>query len=211
MSDVVRDLFDAIISGDRDLVLSKIADALSDGVAPTRILDDGMIAAMAEVGDRFERGEFYIPEMLIASRAMQAGLAILKPHLIEANVGSVGTVVAGTVRGDMHDIGKNLVVAMLKGAGFEIVDLGVDVAADDFIAAVRSRPVDLVALSAMLTTTMPQMELTIRALEAAGARDGVKVMVGGAPVSKAYAKQIGADGYAPDASRAVALARSLME
>ncbi|NNE47173.1 MAG: corrinoid protein [Rhodothermales bacterium] len=211
MSDVVRDLFDAIVSGDRDLVLSKVADALSDGLAPTLILDDGMIAAMAEVGDRFERGEFYIPEMLIASRAMQAGLATLKPHLIDANVESIGTVVAGTVRGDMHDIGKNLVVAMLKGAGFEIVDLGVDVAADDFIEAVRSRPVDLVALSAMLTTTMPQMERTIRALEAAGARDGLKVMVGGAPVSKAYAKQIGADGYAPDASRAVALARSLIE
>jgi 5-methyltetrahydrofolate--homocysteine methyltransferase len=211
MNDVVRDLFDAVISGDRDLVLSKIADALSDGLTPTQILDDGMIAAMAEVGDRFERGEFYIPEMLIASRAMQAGLAILKPHLIEANVESVGTVVAGTVRGDMHDIGKNLVVAMLKGAGFEIVDLGVDVAADEFIDVVRSRPVDLVALSAMLTTTMPQMEMTIRALEAAGVRDGVKVMVGGAPVSKAYAKQIGADGYAPDASRAVALARLLIE
>jgi 5-methyltetrahydrofolate--homocysteine methyltransferase len=211
MNDVVRDLFDAVISGDRDLVLSKIADALSDGLTPTQILDDGMIAAMAEVGDRFERGEFYIPEMLIASRAMQAGLAILKPHLIETNVESVGTVVAGTVRGDMHDIGKNLVVAMLKGAGFEIVDLGVDVAADEFIDVVRSRPVDLVALSAMLTTTMPQMEMTIRALEAAGVRDGVKVMVGGAPVSKAYAKQIGADGYAPDASRAVALARLLIE
>jgi 5-methyltetrahydrofolate--homocysteine methyltransferase len=178
---------------------------------PGRILSEEMIAAMAEVGRLFEEGEYYVPEMLIAARAMQAGLAVLKPHLVNANIQPVGKVVAGTVKGDLHDIGKNLVCMMLEGSGFEIVDLGTDVAAERFVEAARQPGVKVVALSALLTTTMTQMQTTIQALEQAGVRQQVKVIVGGAPVTEAFARQVGADGYAPDASRAVSLARTLIE
>ena len=177
--------------------------------SPSVILTDAMIASMAEVGKRFEEGEYYVPEMLIAARAMKEGLAILKPLLKEAKVQSAGKVAAGTVRGDLHDIGKNLVCMMLEGAGYEILDLGTDVTPDKFVEAVRDNHADFIAMSALLTTTMPNMVQTIDALKAAGVREKVKVMIGGAPVTESYARQIGADGYAPDASRAVALAKSL--
>jgi 5-methyltetrahydrofolate--homocysteine methyltransferase len=165
---------------------------------------------MKEVGARFEAGDFYVPEMLIAARAMQAGLAILKPHLVSGGVPSAGKVVIGTVKGDLHDIGKNLVSMMLEGAGFEIFDLGTDVPPEKFIAAIKENNAGLLGMSALLTTTMSNMKLIMAALKEAGVREQVKVMIGGAPVTESFAKEIGADGYAPDASRAVTLAKSLM-
>lgn len=210
MDPTLQSLFQAILEGDRVTVKMKVSDALSEGGDPATILQEGMIAAMQEVGRRFEREEYYVPEMLIAARAMQEGLAILKPHLVQAKVASAGRVVTGTVQGDLHDIGKNLVAMMLEGAGFEIIDLGTDVAPETFVEAVREQQADLVAMSALLTTTMPNMGTAIDALSKAGVRDEVKVMVGGAPLTDGYARQIGADGYAPDASRAVDLAKSLM-
>jgi len=192
-------------------VAADVQVALDAGADPAELLNKGMIAAMAEVGRLFEIGEYYVPEMLIAARAMQAGLAILKPHLLEADVKSAGKVAIGTVKGDLHDIGKNLVSMMLEGAGFEIKDLGTDVTPEKFVDAVKTGGVDIIALSALLTTTMPNMKATIEALKTAGIREKVKVMIGGAPVTDSYAQQIGADGYAPDASRAVALAKSLLK
>jgi 5-methyltetrahydrofolate--homocysteine methyltransferase len=183
---------------------------VDSGLPPAKVLNEGMIPAMAEVGRLFEQGEYFVPEMLIAARAMKQGLAILKPHLVRADVKPVGKVAAGTVKGDLHDIGKNLVTLMLEGAGFEIHDLGVDVTPAKFVEAVRSSGVDIIAMSALLTTTMPQMKETVEALKAAGLRDRVKVIIGGAPVTETYAQSIGADGYAPDASQAVTLAKSLL-
>lgn len=165
---------------------------------------------MAEVGRRFEEGDYFVPELLIAAHAMQAGLASLKPHLQQGELKAAGTVVIGTVKGDLHDIGKNLVAMMLEGAGFEVIDLGADVPPEKFVDAVRTNGAQIVAMSALLTTTMPNMKATLDALQAAGIRQQVKVMVGGAPVTDSYASQIGADGFAPDASRAVHLARSLL-
>jgi 5-methyltetrahydrofolate--homocysteine methyltransferase len=207
---VIHEIYQCILEGDAGTVGDKVQAALDDGQEISDILNQGMIAAMAEVGRLFEEGEYFVPEMLIAARAMQTGLAILKPHLAEANVQAAGKIIIGTVKGDLHDIGKNLVAMMLEGAAFEMVDLGVDVPADEFVAAVQEHEVDIVALSALLTTTMPQMVSTIEALKAAGVRDKVKIMIGGAPITEEYAKEIGADGYAPDASRAVGLAKSLM-
>jgi 5-methyltetrahydrofolate--homocysteine methyltransferase len=211
MEPVISEIFEAILEGQQKKAIEKVNQALAQNVDPSVILNEGMVKAMAEVGRLFEEGEYFVPEMLIAARAMQSGLAILKPHLAQADVKSSGKVVAGTVKGDLHDIGKNLVAMMLEGAAFEIVDLGSDVSPDKFVEAVRSTGADIVAMSALLTTTMPNMKTTIEALEAAGLRDKVKVIVGGAPLTPEYAKQIGADGYAADASRAVALAKSLIE
>jgi 5-methyltetrahydrofolate--homocysteine methyltransferase len=165
---------------------------------------------MAEVGRLFEEGEYFVPEMLISARAMKSAMAILKPHLTSEQVGSAGKVAIGTVKGDLHDIGKNLVSLMLEGAGFQVVDLGSDVSPDKFVDAVKNNGVDIVAMSALLTTTMVNMKATVTALEEAGLRSKVKVMIGGAPVTDAFAKQVGADGYAPDASRAVAVAKVLL-
>ena len=209
MDEVLRNVFNGILDGDRDKVKTNVKAALDAKFSPSVILTDAMIASMAEVGKRFEEGEYYVPEMLIAARAMKEGLAILKPLLKEAKVQSAGKVAAGTVRGDLHDIGKNLVCMMLEGAGYEILDLGTDVTPDKFVEAVRDNHADFIAMSALLTTTMPNMVQTIDALKAASVREKVKVMIGGAPVTESYARQIGADGYAPDASRAVALAKSL--
>jgi 5-methyltetrahydrofolate--homocysteine methyltransferase len=211
MEPVISEIFEAILEGQQKKAIEKVNQALAENVDPSVILNEGMVKAMAEVGRLFEEGEYFVPEMLIAARAMQSGLAILKPHLAQADVKSSGKVVAGTVKGDLHDIGKNLVAMMLEGAAFEIVDLGSDVSPDKFVEAVRSTGADIVAMSALLTTTMPNMKTTIEALETAGLRDKVKVIVGGAPLTPEYAKQIGADGYAADASRAVALAKSLIE
>lgn len=210
MDQIVKELYEAILQGDRNAAGQKVNEALSRQVAPSVILNDGMIAAMTEVGRLFEEGEYYVPEMLVAARAMKEGLSILKPHLVESDIRSRGTVIAGTVKGDLHDIGKNLVCTMLEGAGFEVIDLGTDVTPDRFVEQLKERPADLVAMSALLTTTMPGMRVTIEAIEQAGLRDKVKIMVGGAPLTEGYAREISADGYAPDASRAVALARSLV-
>ncbi|HSV85186.1 MAG TPA: corrinoid protein [Levilinea sp.] len=211
MEPVIREIFEAILEGQQKRAIEKVTQALAEQIDPSLILNEGMVKAMAEVGRLFEEGEYYVPEMLIAARAMQSGLAVLKPHLAQADVKSTGKVVAGTVKGDLHDIGKNLVTMMLEGAAFEIVDLGSDVSPEKFVEAVRSTGADIVAMSALLTTTMPNMKTTIEALEVAGLRNKVKVIVGGAPLTPEYAKQIGADGYASDASRAVGLAKSLME
>ena len=210
MKPILQAIFDGIQNGEHTEVPQRVQAALDAGVPPAEILNDAMIAAMAEVGRLFEEGEFFVPEMLIAARAMQAGLALLKPHLLQAGVKTSGRVAIGTVKGDLHDIGKNLVAMMLEGAGFEVKDLGTDVAPEKFVEAARSGGIQLLALSALLTTTMPNMKTTIEALKAAGLRDTVKIMIGGAPVTEAYAQQIGADGFSSDASRAVTLAKSLV-
>ena len=210
MEEALKKLFDAVLEGDLEGVKSNVQAALDAGIDPTLVLNEGMIAAMREVGCRFEAGEYYVPEMLIAARAMQAGMAILKPHLQQTDRKSSGKVVIGTVKGDLHDIGKNLVALMLEGAGFEIKDLGVDVPVEEFVRAVQEEKPDLVAMSALLTTTMQMMKQTIEAFESAGLRDQVKFIVGGAPVTESYANQIGADGFSPDASRAVTVAKGVL-
>jgi 5-methyltetrahydrofolate--homocysteine methyltransferase len=210
MEQIVQEVYEGVINGENTVVQLKVQQGLEAGVDPAVILNQGMIAAMAEVGKRFEEGEYYVPEMLIAARAMQAGLALLKPHLLQSDVKSAGTVVIGTVKGDLHDIGKNLVAMMLEGAGFEIKDLGTDVAPQTFVEAARSNGANIVAMSALLTTTMTQMKNTIAEIEKAGLRNSLKIMIGGAPITETYAQQIGADGFAADASRAVAVAKSLL-
>jgi 5-methyltetrahydrofolate--homocysteine methyltransferase len=210
MEPILKEIYDGVMSGSAAEVPVKVNAALAAGIPPATILNEGMIAAMNTVGKLFEEGEFFVPEMLISARAMQAGLAVLKPKLALADIKATGRVVAGTVKGDLHDIGKNLVCMLLEGAGFEVIDLGTDVTPEKFIEVIKEGKADIVALSALLTTTMPNMRATIEGLKAAGLREKAKVMIGGAPVTQNYADQIGADGYAPDASRAVALAKSLM-
>ena len=210
MDETLKKLFDAILEGDVEGAKTNVQKALDAQLDPTTILNEGMIAAMREVGCLFEAGEYYVPEMLIAARAMQSGMAIIKPHLQQADVKSSGKVVIGTVKGDLHDIGKNLVTLMLEGAGFEVKDLGVDVPIEKFIAAIQEEKPDIVAMSALLTTTMQMMKQTVDAVIAAGLRDKVKIIVGGAPVTESFAEEIGADGCSQDASRAVSLAKSLV-
>ncbi len=210
MDPILEAVYQGIIEGDAPGVHGKVTEALAAGIEPAAILNEGMIAAMAEVGRRFECGEYYVPEMLIAARAMKSGTQVLKPYLQQGQVQSKGKAVLGTVKGDLHDIGKNLVGMMLEGAGFEVVDLGTDVAPDKFVEAVRTSGAQLIGLSALLTTTMPNMKAVIDTLNRAGLHGSVKVMVGGAPLTDDFAKQIGADGFAADASRAVALAKSLV-
>ena len=209
MKKILKDIYDHILDGQNDLVESLAREALSSSIDPKSILD-AMISAMAEVGRLFEAGEFYVPEMMVAARAMQAGLGIIKPALARADVATTGKVLSGTVKGDLHDIGKKLVGMMLEGAGFEVVDLGTDVSPEKLVEAVRADRPDLVAMSALLTTTMLSMKEVIEALTMAGVRTQVKVMIGGAPVTEEFARRIGADGYAADASRAVDLAKALM-
>ena len=209
MEKVLQEAYQGVLEGDVATVKSKVNEAISTGMPAEKILKEGLIPAMSEVGRLFEEGEYFVPEMLIAARAMQSGLGILKPLLVQADIQPAGKVVAGTVKGDLHDIGKNLVCMMLEGSGFEIHDLGTDVSPDKFVQAVKETGAEFVALSALLTTTMPNMKATIQAFETAGLRDKVKIMIGGAPVTEAYAQQIGADGYAPDASQAVRLAQRL--
>jgi 5-methyltetrahydrofolate--homocysteine methyltransferase len=209
MEPILKEIYDGIIDADQELVKQKVTTALAQGVDAGSILNQGMVPAMTEVGRLFEEGEYFVPEMLICARAMQAGMSVLKPAMVAANLKSVGKVVAGTVKGDLHDIGKNLVCMMLEGAAFEIYDLGSDVTPQAFVDKVKAEDADFIVMSALLTTTMPNMKATIEALKAAGLREKVKVLVGGAPLTGKYAQDIGADGYAPDASRAVALAKSL--
>ena len=210
MEPTLQAIYDEVIAGNRTGVEEGVRQAVAAGLPPARILNEGLISAMGEVGIRFERQEFYVPEMLVAARAMQSGLAIPKPQLLAGGITAIGKVVLGTVKGDLHDIGKSLVGMMLEGAGFEIIDLGTDVPPVRFAEAVREHGAQLVGLSALLTTTMQSMRSTIEALEDLGIRGRVKVMVGGAPVTDVFAKEIGADGYASDASRAVALAKALL-
>lgn len=209
MDALQKELYNAILEGQRDIARDKVEQALADGMEAGEVLDV-MVNAMGEVGQLFEEGEYFVPEMLIAARAMKTGMEILKPKLVDADIQPAGKIVAGTVKGDLHDIGKNLVLMMLEGAGFQVVDLGSDVAPETFVAAVKEHQPDFLAMSALLTTTMPGMQTTIEALKAAGVRDQVKVLIGGAPITDAYAEKIGADGYAPDASRAVKLAKSMV-
>jgi 5-methyltetrahydrofolate--homocysteine methyltransferase len=207
---IFEDLRQSVIDGEMNVTQELVQKALAEKMPPEQILKDGLISAMEEVGHRFEIGEFYVPEMLISARAMKSGLALLRPHLAAANVKAVGKVVIGTVQGDLHDIGKNLVGMMLEGAGFEVIDLGADVSIDKYVAAVKEYKPDLVACSALLTTTMPRMESVILSLKEAGLRQQVQVMIGGAPVTDEYARSIGADGYAPDAALAAVLAKELI-
>jgi 5-methyltetrahydrofolate--homocysteine methyltransferase len=187
-----------------------VEQALSEGADPQELLDRYLVPAMDEVGRRFEANEYFVPELLIAARAMKAALELIRPLLAESGAEPAGRVVIGTVRGDLHDIGKNLVAAMLEGGGFEVIDLGVDVAPERFITAAEENRAQIIAMSALLTTTMPGMKTTLEAIEAAGLRDRVKVMVGGAPVTRAFADEIGADGFSDNASGAVRVARDLI-
>jgi 5-methyltetrahydrofolate--homocysteine methyltransferase len=209
MEQQYKAIYEGVLEGNMGVVQENVQKALDAGASAGDILQKGLISAMGEVGRLFEEGEYFVPEMLIAARAMKSGLAILQPLLVDSGVEPAGKVAIGTVKGDLHDIGKNLVAMMLEGAGFEINDLGTDVSPDQFVAAVEAGA-DILGLSALLTTTMPSMEATIKAIEGAGLRDQVKVMIGGAPVTADYSNQIGADGFAPDASQAVSLAKSLM-
>ena len=207
--DQIDAIFNSVLEGQASATQAGVNAALAAGLPAETILKDGLIAAMTEVGRLFEENEYFVPEMLVAARAMQSGLALLKPHLAAGGTTPGGRVVIGTVKGDLHDIGKNLVGMMLEGAGFEVVDLGTDVSAEKFVAAVRQHGAQVIGMSALLTTTMPGMATTVKALEEAGLRGQVKVMVGGAPLTDDFAKRIGADGYSPDASAAVRLAKSL--
>ena len=204
-------IFDAVMDGDIPGAPATVQAALDGGLDAETILRDGMIAAMTRVGELYECGDYYVAEMFTSAKALQAALTVLRPMLQQSQVQATGTVVIGTVKGDMHDIGKNLVTMMLEGAGYAVHDLGADVHPSRFVAAVEEVHPDLVALSALLTTTMPSMQATVDALTTAGLRARVKVMIGGAPVNEEYAEHIGADGYAQDASQAVSLANALMQ
>ncbi|MBN2313223.1 MAG: corrinoid protein [Sedimentisphaerales bacterium] len=204
----LKALAEAVIKGDQNTAVEITKAALAEGAPPKQVLDEGLIAGMDVIGARFKKNEVYIPEVLIAARAMKMAMQILEPELVKAGVEPVGKLLIGTVQGDLHDIGKNLVAMMLKGAGFEVIDLGVDVRPEKFVEQVKSSNAQLIGMSALLTTTMPGMEKTIKALKDAGV--SAKVMIGGAPVTQDFADKIGADGYAPDAASAVDIAKSLV-
>ena len=208
----VQEIAAAVENGKVKIVAGLVEEALAEGVPATEILNDGMIAAMGVVGEKFKNNEIFVPEMLIAARAMKKGVEVLTPQLKAAGSEPIGRLIIGTVAGDLHDIGKNLVAMMIEGAGFEVIDLGVDVPADKFIECMKENPdVKIVALSALLTTTMPALKDTVDAIVASGLRDTVKIMIGGAPVTQAFADEIGADGYSEDAASAAALAKKLLE
>jgi 5-methyltetrahydrofolate--homocysteine methyltransferase len=204
----LKALADAVIKGDQSAAVEITKAALEEGTPAKSVLNDGLIAGMDVIGGRFKKNEVYIPEVLIAARAMKMAMEILEPELVKAGVKPIGKCLIGTVQGDLHDIGKNLVAMMLKGAGFEVIDLGVDVPPDKFVEQVKSQSVQVVGMSALLTTTMPGMEKSIQALKDAGV--AAKIMIGGAPVTQGYADKIGADGYAADAASAVDVAKSLV-
>lgn len=210
MSDL-QSLYEAVLEGDTATAKSLAKQALDENVNPQELLDKYMIPAMDEVGRRFETNEYFVPELLISARAMKGALEIIRPKLAANGAQPVGKVVIGTVRGDLHDIGKNLVAAMLEGGGFEVIDLGVDVTPEKFIEAAREKGAQVIAMSALLTTTMPGMKATVDAVREAGLNDTVKVMIGGAPVTQRYADEIGADGFSDNASSAVRLARELVK
>jgi len=201
---------EALQRGKADKVSELVKQALNEGTTPKNILEEGLIHGMSIIGKKFKKNEIYVPEVLIAARAMHAGMDVLKPKLIETGVKNIGKVVMGTVQGDLHDIGKNLVEMMLEGAGFEVIDLGTDISTDKFVEAVKEHKPNIIGMSALLTTTMVNMVGVIKALDVAGLRDKVKIMVGGAPITQNYADQIGADGYSPDASSAVDKAKAFL-
>ena len=204
----LKALSEAVIKGDQSTAVKITQEAIDEGMVPGEILTNGLVAGMSVIGERFKKNEVYIPEVLIAARAMKSAMEILEPKLVETGVQPLGTVVIGTVQGDLHDIGKNLVAMMLKGAGFNVVDLGVDCSAEKFADAVKENNAGIVAMSALLTTTMPAMEKSINTFKEQGLE--AKVMIGGAPVTQGYADKIGADGYSADAASAVDLAKTLL-
>jgi len=206
-----RAIADAVMAGKAPAVKQMVTDALAEGVSAEALLNDGLVVGMTELGILFKNNEVYVPEVLIAARAMKAGTEILKPLLAAANVQAIGTVAVGTVKGDLHDIGKNLVAMMLEGTGFKVIDLGIDVSPEKFLDAAVNQGAQILGLSALLTTTMPSIKDTIEALNAAGMRDKVKVMIGGAPVTQSYADEVGADGYSSDAASAADLAKELIK
>ncbi len=209
MKDFER-LYEYVLTGDADQAREITERAIAKGVEPQSLVNDYMIPAMDEIGRRFEARECFVPELLVSARAMKAALELIRPLLAEGDSRPIGQIVIGTVKGDLHDMGKNLVAAMLEGGGFEVIDLGVDVLPDRVVAAVQKRGASIVGLSALLTTTMPAMKAVIEALSATGIRDRVKVMIGGAPVTQRFADEIGADGYSDNAAGAVKLARKLL-
>jgi methanogenic corrinoid protein MtbC1 len=205
----IEDIAQAVETGKAKVVEELVGGALAEGLDPVKILNEGMVAAMARIGEKFQKQEIFVPEMLIAARAMKKGVAVLKPRLVGVENLTIGKCVIGTVHGDLHDIGKNLVGLMIESAGFELLDLGVDVTTEAFVEAIRANPdTKIVAISALLTTTMPAMQETVKAIKASGLT-GFKVMIGGAPITQAFADQIGADGYTPDAGSAAVLAKKL--
>ena len=204
-------IVDSLIELDEAKVLKLVQNGLDEGVAAKEILNQGLIAGMDIVGEKMENEDMFIPEVLMAAKVMSAAVGILKPLLAEEDMSAMGRVVIGTVKGDLHDIGKNLVAMMLESAGFEVYNLGVDISPDKFVSEVNEKNANMVCLSALLTTTMPMMKQTIDAVVESGLRDRVKIMVGGAPVTKNYANEIGADGYAPDAGSATKLAKALLQ
>lgn len=210
MEGALKDLKQAIIEGNRNNAVDLTNQLLEAKVSPKEILDDGLIAGMGAVGELFKKGEYFVPEMLIAARAMKSALELLRPLLADTGVEPIGTVVIGTVRGDLHDIGKNLTAMFLEGAGFRVVDMGVDVSADKFIAAIKENKANLLGMSALLTTTMTYTSEVIKALEAENMRQQVKVIVGGAPITQEWANQIGADGFALDAASAADKCKELI-
>ena len=210
MNPKLQAMYDAVVNGDLEAAKKGVQAAIDAAIPAGEILQEGLIAPMNKVGELFEKQEYFVPEMLVAARAMQGGLALLKPKLAASGIKPIGTVVMGTVKGDLHDIGKNLVTMMLEGAGFSVVDIGVDQTPEKFVEAAKANRAQVVGISALLTTTMPGMKDTIEAFAKAGMRKQVKIMVGGAPLTDAYAKQIGADGYAADASSAARVAKTLI-
>ncbi|HEU6447563.1 MAG TPA: corrinoid protein [Verrucomicrobiae bacterium] len=207
MTENLKALHDAVLNGDAKTAKTVTEAALAAGVEPMKLVQDYMMPAMAEVGRRFECNEYFVPELLLAARAMKAALELVRPLLTAKGAQPAGRVALGTVKGDMHDIGKNLVSAMLEGGGYEIIDLGVNVAPEQFVAAVKEKGANIVAMSALLTTTMPSMKTTVEALKQAGVREKIKILVGGAPVTQKYADEIGADGFSESAAGAVAAAK----
>ena len=210
MSEILEQISTAIIEGDLDEIVDLTEDALDEDVSAEEILNGGLMAGMDYVGVEFKAGNMFVPEVLRSARAMQMSMELLKPLLAAGGVQMLGKVLLGTVKGDLHDIGKNLVAMMCEGAGFEVKDLGKDIAPEDFVEAVKEYSPDVLGMSALLTTTMRSMEGTIKVLEEAGVRDTVKVMIGGAPVTQAFADQIGADGYASNAASAAELAKQFV-
>ena len=207
---ILTEVIEATLAGDQSKVSALTKQAIDEGIEPDRIIQEGLIAAMVVVGKEFGEGKIYIPEMLIAARAMKSGLEVVKPFLVGGKIKSIAKVVLGTVKGDLHDIGKNLVGMMLEGFGVEVIDLGVDVSPEKFVEALKTHQPQFVGMSALLTTTMTAMEVTIKALEESGLRQNVKVLVGGAPVTQAFADEIGADGFGSSASEAIDLIKEAL-
>ncbi len=207
----IQEIVTAVASGKMKLVGGLVEEALAEGIAATDILNDGLIAAMGSVGDQFKAGDIYVPEMLVAARAMKKGVDTLKPHLAGGAAATLGKFIIGTVEGDLHDIGKNLVGMMLEGSGFEVIDLGVDVPAAKFVDTIKANPdCRIVGLTALLTTTMPALQASVSAIAAAGLKSQVKIVIGGAPITQAFADKIGADGYAENAASAASLSKELI-